>query len=150
MQKWHFLLTAVNNAKRLNFHVSCNSKMFTCTSRFSCTLSKDLLVFIIPAVPEVTISGAPEKFTIVGNEIRLTCHYNSSPAASEVQWQKNGLLISRNATMENGARGNITYFNESSIQLTFSQIISTDAADYTCLIIKTFVNSSDTIAIRGL
>ena len=98
----------------------------------------------------MTINGAPEKFTIVGNEIQLTCHYNSTPAASEVQWQKNGLLISRNATMENGTRGNITHFNESSIQLTISQSISTDAANYTCFVIKILDNSSDTIAIRGL
>ena len=98
----------------------------------------------------MTINGAPEQFIIVGNEIQLTCHYNSTPAASEVRWQKNGLLISRNATMENGTRGNITHFNESSIQLTISQSISTDAANYTCFVIKILDNSSDTIAIRGL
>ncbi|XP_068726145.1 protein sidekick-1-like [Montipora capricornis] len=107
-----------------------------------------VLLFTTQAVPAVTINGAPEQFIIVGNEIQLTCHYNSTPAASEVQWQKNGLLISRNATMENGARGNITHFNESSIQLTINPSISTDAADYTCFVIKILDNSSDTIAIR--
>ncbi|XP_068677582.1 protein sidekick-1-like isoform X3 [Montipora foliosa] len=109
-----------------------------------------VLLSTTEAVPAVTINGAPEQFIIVGNEIQLTCHYNSTPAASEVQWQKNGLLISRNATMENGARGNITHFNESSIQLTINPSISTDAADYTCFVIKILDNSSDTIAIRAV
>ena len=93
----------------------------------------------------MTIEGAPEEVAVVGNDIQLTCHYNSSPVASEVQWLKNGTVISRNDTMENNARGNITHFNESSIQLTISPIISSDAANYTCV-----ANSSDTIAIRGL
>ena len=113
-------------------------------------LSKNLFVFIIAAVLNVTINGAPEQFTTVGNEMQLTCHYNSSPAPSEVQWQKNGLLVSRNATMENGTRGNITHFNESLVQLTISQSVSTDAANYTCFVINSLDNSSDTIAIRGL
>ena len=100
----------------------------------------------------MTIDGTSEQFTIIGNEIRLTCHYNSSPAASEVQWQKNGRLISRNATMENGARGNVTHFNESSIQLTISQSVSADAANYTCLVINSLDNSSDTVVmvVKGL
>ena len=98
----------------------------------------------------MTIKDAPEKVAVVGNEIQLTCHYNSSPVASEVQWLKNGTVISRNDTMENNARGNITQFNESSIQLTISPSISSDAANYTCLVINDVGNSSDTIAIRGL
>ncbi|XP_068728210.1 receptor-type tyrosine-protein phosphatase delta-like [Montipora capricornis] len=97
--------------------------------------------------PEVTIDGTSEQFTIIGNEIQLTCHYNSSPAASEVQWQKDGRLISRNVTMENGTRGNITHFNESSIQLTIRQSISADAGNYTCLVINSLDNSSDTVAV---
>ena len=96
------------------------------------------------------IEGTPEKIAVVGNEIQLTCHYDSSPVASEVQWLKNGTVISRNDTMENNARGNITHFNESSIQLTISPIISSDVANYTCLVINDVGNSSDTIAIRGL
>ena len=101
-------------------------------------------------VPDVTIEGAPEKVAVVGNAIQLTCHYNSSPVASEVQWLKNGKLISRNDTMENNTRENITHFNETSIQLTISPSISSDAANYTCFVINDVDNSSDTIAIRGL
>lgn len=98
----------------------------------------------------MTIEGAPEEVAVVGNEILLTCHYNSSPVASEVQWLKNGKVISRNDTMENNTQGNITHFNETSIQLTISPSISSDAANYTCFVINNVGNSSDTIAIRGL
>ena len=98
----------------------------------------------------MTIEGAPEEVAVVGNEIQLTCHYNSSPVASEVQWLKNGEVISRNDTMENNARGNITLFNESSVKLRISPIISSDAANYTCVVFYFVANSSDTIAIRGL
>ena len=52
--------------------------------------------------------------------------------------------------MENDTRGNIPHFNESSIQLTISPIISSDAANYTCVVFDFVANSSDTIAIRGL
>ncbi|XP_074611679.1 receptor-type tyrosine-protein phosphatase F-like isoform X2 [Acropora palmata] len=111
-----------------------------------------LLVTLCPfgeeVVPEVTIEGAPEEDAVVGNEIQLTCHYDSSPVASEVQWLKNGKVISRDDTMENNTRGNITHFNETSIQLTISPSISSDAANYTCFVIKDVDKSSDTIAIR--
>ena len=54
--------------------------------------------------------------------------------------------------MENGARGNVTHFNESSIQLTISQSVSADAANYTCLVINSLDNSSDTVVmvVKGL
>ena len=52
--------------------------------------------------------------------------------------------------MENNRRGNITHFNESSMQLTINPIISSDAANYTCVVFSYVDNSSDTIAIRGL
>ncbi|XP_044163802.1 receptor-type tyrosine-protein phosphatase delta-like isoform X2 [Acropora millepora] len=111
-----------------------------------------LLVTLCPfdeaVVPEVTIEGTPEKVAVVGHEIQLTCHYNSSPVASEVQWLKNDKVISRNDTMENNTRGTITQFNESSTQLTISSSISSDAANYTCLVINDVDNSSVTIAIR--
>ncbi|XP_074611675.1 receptor-type tyrosine-protein phosphatase delta-like isoform X2 [Acropora palmata] len=99
-------------------------------------------------VPEVTIEGTPEKVAVVGNEIQLTCHYNSSPVAFEVQWLKNGAVISRNNTMVNNTRGNITHFNESSIQLAIISSISSDAANYTCAVFNDVNSSSDTIAIR--
>ena len=98
----------------------------------------------------MTVEGAPEEVAVVGNEIQLICHHNSSPGASEVQWLKNGKVISRNETMESNTRGNITHFNESSMQLTISSSISSDAANYTCLVINNAGNLSDTIAIRGL
>ena len=110
----------------------------------------DAVLDLIAVVPEVSIDGPSEQFPAVGNNIQLTCHYNSSPVASEVQWKKNGMVISRNATMENSVRGNITHFNESEVQLTISASISQDAGDYTCLVINTVGNLSDTTAIRGM
>ena len=98
----------------------------------------------------MTIKGAPEQIADVGNKIQLTCHYNSSPVASKVHWLKNDVVISSNDAMENNTQGNITHFNETSIQLTISLSISSDAANYTCLVINNVGNSSDTIAIRGL
>ena len=102
--------------------------------------------------PEVTIDGAAEQFVVVRTEIQLTCRYNTSPPASEVQWLKDGTVTSSNASMENATRGNITHFNESLVQLTISSSISQDAGNYTCLVINSVYNSSDTteIAIQGL
>ena len=122
-------------------------------AKFSCSENSFYIIlrslfFLIAVVSEVTIEGAPEKFAVVGNELRLTCRYSFD--VSEVQWLKNDIVISSNDTMENNTRGNITHFNESSIQLTISPIISSDAANYTCVVFDFVDNSSDTIAIRGL
>ena len=105
---------------------------------------------LIVVVPEVSIDSPSEQFPAVGNNIQLTCRYNSSPAASEVQWKKNGIIVSTNATMENSVRGAITHFNESVVQLTINASISQDAGDYTCPVINTVGSSSDTTAIRGI
>ena len=107
---------------------------------------------LVAVVPEVRIDGAPKQFVVVGNEIQLTCRYNTSPPASEVQWLKDGIVISRNASMENASRGNITHFNESLVQLTVHSSTPQDAGNYTCLVINSVDNSSDTteIVIQGL
>ena len=106
---------------------------------------------LVAVVPEV-IDGAPKQFVVVGNEIQLTCRYNTSPPASEVQWLKDGIVISRNASMENSSRGNITHFNESLVQLTVHSSTPQDAGNFTCLVINSVDNSSDTteIVIQGL
>ena len=100
----------------------------------------------------MTIDGDENQFVVVGNEIQLTCHYNTSPPASEVQWRKDGAVISRNVTMESGARGNITHFNESLVQLTISSSITDDTGNYTCVVINKVDNSTDTasVTIQGL
>ena len=109
-------------------------------------------MYLIAVVPEVIIDGTAQQFVIVGNDIQMTCHYNSSPQASQVQWLKDGTVISRNASMENATRGNITHFNESLVQLTISSSTPQDAGNYTCLVINIVDNSSDTteIFIQGL
>ena len=107
---------------------------------------------LIAVMPEVAIHGAVEQFVVVGAEMQLTCRYNTSPPASEVQWLKDGAVTSRNASMENATRGSITHFNESVVQLTISSSTTQDAGNYTCLVINSVDNSSDTteIAIQGL
>ena len=103
-------------------------------------------------MPEVTIEGASKQFVVIGNDVQLTCYYNTSPPPSEVLWKKDGTVITRNATTKNGARGNITHFNDSLVQLKVSSSISQDAGDYTCLVITSVDNSSDTtsVVIQGL
>ena len=103
-------------------------------------------------VPEVTIDGAPQQFVVVGNDIQLTCHYNTSPSASEVRWKKDGVVISKNATIESGAQGSITHFNESLVQLTVNTSTPQDAGNYTCVVINSVDNSSHTasVVIQGL
>ena len=102
---------------------------------------------------EVTIDGPAKQFVVVGNEIQLTCHYNTSSPASKVQWLKDGTVISRNATiLENAAQRNITHFNESVVQLTIGSSTTQDAGNYICLVENNVTNSSATteIVIQGL
>ena len=106
----------------------------------------------------MTIDGPSKQLVFEGNRIQLTCHYSTFTAASEVQWKRNGILISRNATMENGARGTITHFNERQLQLTIASSNSQDAGNYTCIVIGVVVwllssqraNATTQIEIQGL
>lgn len=109
--------------------------------------NRDIVLFFIAVEPEVTISGASRQFVVVGNSIQLTCHYNSSPPASEVQWRKDGDIISRNDTLESDARGNITNLGESQVQLTISSSMRNDGGNYTCVVTNSVNNSSATTAI---
>ena len=86
---------------------------------------------------------------VIGNEIQLTCHYNTSPPVAdlEVRWEKDGIVISRNGSVANGSRGNITHFNESTIQLTVVHSISSDSGNYTCVVINRIDNSSATVSV---
>ena len=115
-------------------------------------INSNAVLNLIAVVPEVTIDGAPEQFVVVGNDIQLTCHYNTSPSASEVRWEKDGVVISKNVTIESGARGSITHFNESLVQLTVTASIPQDAGNYTCVVINSVDNSSHTtsVIIQGL
>ena len=104
-------------------------------------------IVFITVSPEVTIDGAAQEFVVVGNEIQLTCHYNTSPPVSEVSWEKDGTVISRNGSVENGSRGDITHFNDSTVQLTVRRSISDDSGNYTCVVINTIGNSSATTSV---
>ena len=100
----------------------------------------------------MTIDGPTKQFVVTGNDILLTCHYNSSLTPSEVQWKKDGTVISRNASIENFAQGSIAYFNESLVQLKINASTSEVAGNYTCLVINSVHNSSATtsLVVQGL
>ena len=106
---------------------------------------KSNIVFVTVA-PEVTIDGGAQQFVVVGNEIQLTCHYNTSPPVSEVSWEKDGIVISTNDSVKNGSRGGITRFNDSTVQLTIVSSISSDSGDYIC-VINRIDNSSATASV---
>ena len=84
---------------------------------------------------------------VIGNKIQLTCHYNTSPSISEVRWEKDGNVISRNGSEEAGARGVITHFNDSTVQLTITSSNSSDSGDYTCVVTNRIDNSSATASV---
>ena len=110
------------------------------------------VLHLIAVKPEVTIDGAPEQFVVIGNNVLLTCHYNSSPTPAEVQWKKDGTVISRNASIENFTQGSIVYFNESLVQLRINASTLEVAGNYTCLVINSVYNSSATasLVVQGL
>ena len=107
---------------------------------------KSNIVFVTVA-PEVTIDGGAQQFVVIGNEIQLTCHYNTSPPVSEVSWEKDGIVISRNGSVVVGARRNITHFNDSTVQLTLVQSILSDSGNYTCVVTNRIDNSSATASV---
>ena len=95
----------------------------------------------------MNIIGAPKQFVVKGNDILLTCHYNSSPTPSEVQWKKDGTVISRNASIESFSQGSIAYFNGSLVQLKINASTFEVAGNYTCLVINSVHNSSATTSL---
>ena len=105
------------------------------------------LFYYYTVAPEVTIDGGAEQFVVIGNEIQLTCHYNTSPSISEVRWEKDGNVISKNGSLEVEARGNVTHFNDSTVQLTIASSNSSDSGNYTCVVINRIDNSSATATV---
>ena len=110
------------------------------------------VLHLISVQPEVIIVDAPRQFVVIGNDILLTCHYNSSPTPSEVQWEKDGTIISRNVSTVNFAQGSIVYLNESLVQLRIHASTTDVAGNYTCLVINSVHNSSATtsLVVQGL
>ena len=84
---------------------------------------------------------------VIGNKVQLTCHYNTSPPVSEVSWEKDGIVISRNDSVVVGPRSNITHFNDSTVQLTLVQSILSDSGNYTCVVTNRVENSSATASV---
>lgn len=99
------------------------------------------------------IIGDQKQFVIRGGQLLLTCQYNALPPVSEVQWEKNGTVIARNASVEiNGSLVTIPHYNESQVQLEITATKIQDAGPYTCLVINDIGNSSNTtsVVIQGV
>ena len=99
------------------------------------------------------IIGDQKQFVIRGGQLLLTCQYNALPPVSEVQWEKDGAVIARNASVEiNGSLVTIPHYNESQVQLEITATKTQDAGHYTCLVINDIGNSSNTasVVIQGV
>ena len=55
---------------------------------------------------------------------------------SEVRWEKDGIVISRNGSEENGSAEDITHLNSTTVQLTVVPSISSDSGNFTCVVIN--------------
>ncbi|CAH3163905.1 unnamed protein product [Pocillopora meandrina] len=98
--------------------------------------------------PEVTIDGDKEKIVAKGDDIKVTCRHKALPPVTDVQWIKDGEVISTNSTkVINNSRLNILHFNESLIQLSISPAIVADSGNYTCNVTNMVNSSSDSTSI---
>ena len=105
-------------------------------------------MFLIAVALTVTIDGDQKRFVANSSDVKLVCRYSASPPVSEVKWKKDGNVITRNASAEiNVSRVNITYYNESQVQLLIIAATTRDAGNYTCYIGNGDGNSSDTIKL---
>ena len=105
-------------------------------------------LFFIAVSPDVTIVGGPEQFAVVDKQILLTCQYDALPPVSEVQWEKDGIVLARNSSVEiNDSRVAIPQYNRGQVQLSINATIPQDAGNYTCLVINDIGNSSATTSM---
>ena len=101
----------------------------------------------------MTIIGDQEQFAIKGRQLLLTCQYDALPPVSAVQWEKDGIVIARNASVEiNDSLVTIPHYNESQVQLEITATETQDAGRYTCLVINDIGDSSNTtsVVIQGV
>ena len=83
-----------------------------------------------------------------GDDIKVTCQHKALPPVAEVQWIKDGEVISTNSTkMINNSRLDILHFNESLIQLSINAAIVADSGNYTCSVTNIVNSSSDSTSI---
>lgn len=106
----------------------------------------------ISVKPEVTIDGDQEQFIAKGENFKLICRYNASPPVSEVQWIKNGEVITINATVTNGSRVTNIFYNGSLSQLSITSASAQDSGKYTCNVTNKVNGTIDStsIVIQGM
>ncbi|XP_066014896.1 hemicentin-1-like [Pocillopora verrucosa] len=97
--------------------------------------------------PEVAIDGNQEQFIAKGESFTLICRYNASPPVSEVQWIKDGNVITINATVTNGSRVTNIFYNESLSQLSITSASSQDSAVYICNVTNNVNDTTDSTSI---
>ncbi|XP_022800131.1 hemicentin-1-like [Stylophora pistillata] len=103
--------------------------------------------------PGVTIDGDKEQIVAKGDDIKITCRHKAIPPASELQWIKDGTVISTNSTIViNNSRLSIPHFNETLIELLINTSILADSGNYTCNVTNDVNSTSDSksIIIEGV
>ena len=101
----------------------------------------------------MTIIGDQVQFVIKGKQLLLTCKYDALPPVSAVKWEKDGIVIARNASVEiNDSLLTIPRYNESQVQLEITATETQDAGRYTCLVINDIGDSSNatSVVIQGV